>query len=162
MGEPFGALSFFKGLFMDAPKKTAKILPTRFSLAENTRNVWSVVPEVGIKPEDMVEPSYWAHVSAHLRPCDRIEAHAEDGTFFAEFLVVSSGRQTAKVVLLRKIDLEADDAPSASDEFSVQWKGPHHKFAVVRLSDRATLQHSFETKEAALGWLSSNSRTLAA
>ena len=147
---------------MDAPKKSPKVLPSRFSSAEVSRNSWMVVPDVGVTPEDMLEPSYWAHVSERLRACDRIDAHAEDGKFYAEFLVISSSRQAAKVVLLRKHDLDAADAEASSSEFAVQWKGPHHKHAVVRLRDKATLQHGFDTKEAALGWIASNSRTLAA
>lgn len=144
------------------PAKVRKIHPSRFKLAETSRNVYMIVPEDGTPFDSLLEPSYWSHIADKLRPTDRIEVIAEDGSYFAELLVRSQGRMTAKVSVLRKVDLDPPEAASQTLGFDVQWKGPHHKHAVVRLSDKSIMQGSFDTKEMALAWLALNARTLAA
>ncbi len=142
-------------------KGQRKIHPSRFKVADGARNVWVIVPEEGTRFEDILDPSYWAHISGKLRPTDRIEVYAEDGAYFAELIVRTSGRLTAQVALLRKVDLDPADQASPAVGHEVRWRGPHHKHAVVRMKDNQPIQTGFETKESALQWLSLNARTLA-
>lgn len=141
---------------------TQKIHPSRFKPADTARNIWVIVPEAAVKYEDILDPTYWAHIAARLRPMDRIEVFAEDGSYWAELLVISAVRLSAKVIELRKQELSPSDASAGANDFVVQWKGPHHKHAVVRLKDKQALQTGFETKEDAMAWLASNSKSLAA
>ena len=138
-----------------------KIHPSRFSLADSNRNVWSIVPEVGTPYSALSDASYWSHIADKLRPFDRIEVYAEDGAYWAELLVISAARLSAKVIELRKKDLDGVGMVSEPG-FEVQWKGPHHKHAVVRMKDKTALQSGFASKEDAMAWLASNSKTLAA
>jgi len=138
-----------------------KIHPSRFGSADQKRNIWHVVPEDGTVFDDVLAPVYWAHLASRLRPTDRIEVHAEDGSYFAELVVRSVGNLHAKVQVIRKIDFDvAVEAATDIAGHEVMWKGPHHRHAVVRGKD--IIQGGFETKDAAFSWLATNAKSLAA
>lgn len=139
-----------------------KIHPSRFKPADGVRNVWVVVPEEGVPYASLLDGSYWSHISEKLRPMDRIEVLPEDGSYFAELIVRGSGRQYANVVELRKVQLDTVAVTSPDNKYEVAWRGPHHKFCVVRTADKTSMQTGFDNKDAALSWLSSNIRSLAA
>lgn len=139
-----------------------KIHPSRFKQADGVRNVWVVVPEEGVPYEALLDDAYWAHIADKLRPMDRIEVLPEDGAYFAELIVRASGRQFANVIELRKVRLDTSAVASPDGRYDVQWKGPHHKFAVVRISDKTPMQTGFENKVDAFTWLSQNLHSLAA
>lgn len=128
----------------------------RIKLAEYVRNIFVIVPELNTKLEDMLRPAFWSHVAAKLHPSDRIEVIAEDGTYFAEFYVVSCGRNWAKVSLLRMHEL-AEDTPevtkAVSSEYEVQWAGGQEKARVIRLVDKQVLQAGLSSKKEAAEWL---------
>lgn len=146
---------------IDHPAKgQRKIHPTRFKEAAGDRNIWSVVPEHGTDFEALLKPEYWAHVAKSMRPTDRIEVNAEDGSYFAEFIVVACGDNSAKVTLLRKHDLETEGNAQEATAFEVVWRGPHHKYAVIRLSDKEAVQTGFATKSDGLQWLATNLKSL--
>jgi hypothetical protein len=47
-----------------------------------------VVPEDGTtKIEDLLNEAYWSMVAYKFKPCDIVEVHAEDGSYFAELYV---------------------------------------------------------------------------
>lgn len=135
---------------------------SRFTPADQVRNTWSVVPEEGTPMEALMEPAYWVHVARKLRPGDIIEVRAEDGAWFARLYVQATQRLSAKVALLDKHVFEDVAAEDAGGDFEVMWKGPHHRHSVIRKSDRKTLQHGFESREAAFLWLANNMKALAA
>lgn len=144
------------------PLAVRKIHPSRFREAEVSRNVWVVVPEHDTSFEDLLQPSYWAHIAEKVRPTDRIEVYAEDGSYFAELIVRTSTRLSVSVALLRKVDLETQIEMSSDDGFEVKWRGPYMKHSVIRSKDGASVQTGFDTKEAAIVWLGQNARNLAA
>lgn len=132
------------------------LTPERIKQAEFARNVFAISPEPNVKLADMLQPAFWSHVAAKLHPTDRIEVIPEDGTYFAEFYVVSCGRNWAKVSLLRMHELVEDTpeaASTASVEYEVQWAGGQEKARVMRLSDKAVIQSGFATKKDAAEWL---------
>lgn len=147
----------------------SKLHASRFKSAELTRLIYSAVPEAGMPFEDLLKPECWAHVAQLLRPGYRVEVLAEDGSYFAELLVVSAGRLWAKVAVLRKVDLSAVDsepANAANDAAtSVMWSGPHSKFRVMRQNaggGKDVLRDGFETREEATAWMADHLKALAA
>lgn len=131
--------------------------------ADFERTVHAVCPPYGIEFATLLEPSYWAHVAAMFKPRDRIEVYPEDGSYYAELFVVAAGRQWAKVVELRKVDLNAGAAiPVPAAEFVVNWGGPSHKHRVIRKSDNTVLKSGFSTPEEANAWLADYQKALAA
>lgn len=134
-----------------------KLPSSRFKLADYKRNEFRVSPEHGTTLEDIQKPEFWSHVAAHLAPFDTIEVIPEDGSFYAELLVITSGKQFATVKLLRQVDLGAQPAkekPAAQihPDYKVEWKGPTAKFCVIR-SDGEKMAEGLANKDEATAWL---------
>lgn len=148
-----------------APAKkpfTGKLSEARIGIAEGKRNIWVIVPELGTPYETVRDnPEFLSHVASRLRPYDRIEVFAEDGSYFAELIVRAAGRQFARLSELRFVALEALRA-EADTRFSVIYSGPHLKHTVLRVRDKAVLKNGFDTAEDAHGWLAANVKSLAA
>lgn len=130
--------------------------------AEFVRNVFAVVLPLGTKFEEIKDPAYWAHTAAKLHPTDRIEVMDEEGTFFAELLVVSCARNWAKVSVLRFHEL-VESLPTARQQQSDAMKDERAKYKVdwqqgtkarvIRLSDKQTLIDNLPSKADAEQWL---------
>jgi len=143
-------------------RRVPKLNITKLVLAEFRRAIHFAEPEDGVTAKDMLEPSYWADVSNKLRALDRIEALAADGSWFAEFIVLNSGRLWAKVEMLRYIELKSNAEVSGGDpEFDVVWRNPHHKYGVMRRADKSLLKEDFQTKEEAARWLQEHLQSIA-
>jgi len=115
--------------------------------------------------EDLLKPEYWAHVAQKLRPHTLIKVVPEDGSYWAELLVLSCDRLWAKVFVLRHHDLTAvveDSEATASRlaEFDIQWKGPVKKHVVIRKSDSTAVADGIQTKGEAQLWLDNHLKTL--
>ncbi|HET7409258.1 MAG TPA: hypothetical protein VFJ13_03595 [Paracoccaceae bacterium] len=134
----------------------------RFSAAEFERTVYVATPEHGTPYTDVLKREYWAHVGAMLKPFDRIEVRAEDGTWFAELIVRNAGPLFADVAELRKVDLDVAEPPAADSAFEIKWRGPVLKFGVVRKADGGALKDGFATRDEAARWLLGHTRAIAA
>ena len=136
-------------------RKVEPITMTNLASAEFIRNIHCATIPFGTKPEDLLKPEYWAHVSAEFKAWGRIEARAEDGTWFAEYLITEVGRNWAKVKLLSKHDLTTRDVSMTESEkysnpdlpYEVKWRG-QAKWSVVRKSDKAVMKDGMEKVEA--------------
>lgn len=138
------------------------IIEGRFQDASFARNIWSVVLPHDVPFEDLENPAFWAHVVRKLRVMDRIEVYREDGTEWAELLVTLTDRVSAKVVVLNRVSLEKAIAEDVDPEYAIGWAGPHHKYRVVRISDKQVVQAGFASADAAQKWLAEYTKALAA
>jgi hypothetical protein len=121
----------------------------------------------GVKPEDMLNPAFWAHQAVKLAPWHEIRARAEDGTWVANLLVLDCSRTWAKVKQLSFHSLTtADVAISQASETEVKaikdlhkvvHRGPH-KWSVVRNEDKAVLVEGIEQRDGATEWLDKHAR----
>ena len=149
----------------EAPKaketrEVSPAVPNRTQLAEHAFQHHVYTAESGDYPEDFLKPEYWALVAAKMQPFDHIEVRTDDGTYWAELLVVACDRTWAKVHKLRDARLQPVGEVAVDPQFKVEWKGPHHKFCVIRVSD-GSMVHSGETdKIAASRWLDGYIRTI--
>jgi hypothetical protein len=126
-----------------------RLTPNRFALAETRRNIWQIVPEDGTPYESLFDKDYWAAMAAKLRPYDRIEVLADDGSYYAELLVLSSTKTQAEVMELRKIDIATKEVAPVKEEFSVKWRGPHSKWSVIRTADGSIVKQGFDDADSA-------------
>lgn len=139
---------------MTEEKKLTTLMPARMKLAEYERQDWVVNAEEGTKISDILEPNYWAHVAAKFKPYDAIEVRAEDGSWIANFIVLGCDRNWAKVHLLSEHMLStADVSLTQATKHLVKWRGPEHKWSVIRLSDSQVLKTSFTSKDDACRWV---------
>ncbi len=144
------------------PKTAPQLHPSRFALAGHKRNLYFVTPAEGTTLDEVLQPVFWSHVAARLRPTDRVEVHAEDGSWFAELAVRDAGHLHATLVPLRVFEFDEIERHAASADHQVQWKGPHHRWTVVRLSDGQFVKTECASREEAQMWLAGNARMLRA
>jgi hypothetical protein len=146
------------------PREVPGLQAIRRTLAEQRRNIWHIEVDAGIEPNEMLAPSYWAHVAREFRQADRIEAHAEDGAWFAEFLVQDAGTNWAKVACLRAVKLETinpDRRGVILPGHTVGFGGNFAKWRVVRDVDKHVLRDKFPSEGDAFAWLSNYAKTVA-
>ena len=116
-----------------------RIQQARFKQAEGVRNVYYITAEVGTEWSDVMNPDYWAHIARTLRPADLVEVMDEGGTFYGRVLVIEVKQVAVVVQQLDLYDLTKlpKGAVSADDVYSIDWKGPHLKFVIMRGNIRA-------------------------
>lgn len=137
------------------------IHPTRMHLAEYDRQDWTVNADLGTKLEEVLEPDYWAHMAPQMQQYDHIEVRVDDGSWIAYLLVTACDRNWAKVKLLHRYDLVEDQSiPVASLRYKVDFKGPQHRWSVIRLSDGAYVHEGERTRLAAEQWMANHEKTV--
>lgn len=125
--------------------------------AEFVRFEWVARVAHGIRPEQLLVPEYWAHHAASLAPFAEIIVHAEDGSWYARYLVLDCSRTWAKVkpilgpVFLTTQDQSLTEASNAEVEaekakYQLTFRG-QHKWSVVRLADKAVMHEGSQQKE---------------
>lgn len=136
--------------------------PMKLSPSEFATVVWHWTLPVGQSLDDVLDPAYWQHVTAQLRPGHEIKIASEDRTIWAHLFVRDVAKMEATVAVLHSVTLGEDvDQGEDSDTF-VKWRSPQSKYGVFRKSDQECLQDKFETKEAALTWAAQRESGLAA
>ena len=138
-----------------------------FKVADYERTIYRAYPEEGTTAEDMLSRSYWAHIAKGLKPLDKIEAVAKDGTWYAEYLVLGCDRLWAKIVMLHKVNLSTADvsASQAEDSFTIKYVAGH-KWCVLTKPDYPTeapgyLKEGCLDRDEAKAWLKGHILTTA-
>lgn len=151
----------------DQPKAVLQLDAARFQQADVVRETWAVTVEQGVTRADILNPAFWSHIAYKLRPYARIEVRCDDGSMFADLVVLNSERTWARVYVLSWADLTTKDvsqsqsaqavqaASSAEPEkaFRVEYKGPHKRFCVIRNADNSYVRENEATKLDAQAWL---------
>ena len=140
---------------MEAVKKDSHrmISPTRVALAEYDRQDWVATAEVGTTKEEVLDPAYWAHLAAKMKPYDKIEVRVDDGEWMMELVVLACDRTWAKVHMLHFYQLAKVETKNMSTKHDPVWKGPHLKWCVIRNSDQTIVQEKLDSREAANVWI---------
>jgi hypothetical protein len=147
-----------------AKKRAVVIDPQRMQNAEYLRRDWVLTAEEGTTVDDVLDPSYWAHVAGQLTEYDRIEVRVDTGEYLLEMLVKQKGRNWAQVALLHHHDLVGDvkTGDVGGEEFEAIWKGPLLKWCAMRKADKQILEQKLGSREAAMAWINSYERTVLA
>ena len=139
----------------EAEKKNPQLQLAHFKQAENLRNIWCVQADRSVTQEQFLDETYWAHVAKMLRAGDRIEIMTEDNAYFAELMVLATGRLYAQVELMRYVEFDRPSPQaSAEAEFKIDWGGSISKYRILRGND--VLSEGHETEKAALRWRDSH------
>lgn len=143
------------------PKRNISIHPSRMKHAEHTRNEWTIDAEVGTTIEDVMEPSYYAHMAEQMQPFDHVNVRMDDGSWVAYLIVAGTGRNWARVRLDRKIEMTVDqDTPAETVRHRVEWKGPHFKWSVIRVADGEKVKEGCASKAEAAAWMVEHEKTI--
>lgn len=145
----------------DAPKRAVILMPARMSHAEFVRQDWVATAEEGTTIEDVLNPNYWSNMSAQMKPYDRIEVRVDTGEWLLELLVMNTDRNWASVVVLHQHDLQPEDAAAdVPNDFEPKFRGPMHKWCVMRKADKEVLESKLESKLAAEEWIRRYEQTI--
>jgi hypothetical protein len=141
----------------EADRKVQQISTIRFKPAEQISLTFIATAHENTFPEDLLDPAYFAHVASDLRPYYKIEARADDGTWFAEFLVLEVGRNWVRTYMLAKHMLTTSDVAmtqaAALSPYEVKWRGPHCKWSVIRKADKSVVHEGEESQPGADKWM---------
>ena len=129
----------------------------RFGATEQKNNFWTItVPGGEHKPskDELLHPSFLAHVAGKLSPYDEIRVRCDDGSFYARLLVTRTDWASAGCEVLEWKELNAvNDARTTTIGFDVKWNGPHDKWVVIRNSDKAVVHKGAGSQRDAQFWL---------
>jgi hypothetical protein len=148
-----------KAVMAEAPAP-APLSEDRWGLLESRNpGFWSCVPHA-VTIDHLQEPSYWANVARHMRPCTTFQVHWDDSSQFAEFYCLAAGRNWASVSLLRHHKLDKPVIPQAANRYGVAFNGPVDKFRITRLNDGAVIRAGFPSETEARKFLDEYVRKL--
>lgn len=142
---------------------TLKLLPGDLKRSEFARTEYVAAIASGTTIEQLEEPQFWSHVARDLRRTDKIVAIAEDGSYYAELIVTSTGVGFVKVRTLFHVPLEeaSDEDGDGEREPLCRIKHlPGQKWSVQRLSDGMWIKKGFEDREAARAYMIQYERTI--
>jgi hypothetical protein len=104
--------------------------------------------------EDLLNPHKWRQIAKSqptLKTGSVIEVLREDMAFFATMLVVGKVMDEVFLKFINFVALEDEKSnPSKESDFSIEWKGPIRKFAIIRKSDNSLRKDGLASKEEAL------------
>lgn len=148
----------------EAEKRETRIPPNRLSVDDYARTVFVATVEHGTTREDLTRPDFWSPVAVKMRPWDKIEVRTDDGTFYAELLVLSCDRTWAIVkelafVALGNKDISETKAAAVDSGYEVRFRGPHAKWTVIRKSDESVIKDGM-SKDEANQYLAQYTRTI--
>lgn len=145
-------------------QKIPKLGPSGLIRSEHARAEWTVIPAQHHSFEDVLQPVYWTHHAASFRPGHKVCVIPPDMSYYAELIVRFVTDNSAKVGLIShtKFDTEEQaDETLLPVDYRVEWVVGNRQYAVIRKSDKATLQ-SFKEKNDAVKWLIDNRKSLVA
>lgn len=143
-------------------RKIPQLVPTRMRVAEAVRQVHCVTVESADFPSDFVEPEFWSLVSKDMRPGDLVEVRDDSMTYFGLFYVMAADQTWAKVEPLFEKKLVPVSERQISPDYKVEYKGPHRKWCVLRISDKSAVHEGEPDRGAANVWLDGYVRTIGA
>lgn len=152
------------GLQATRPSAPKHLSPNSISELGYLRNSWDVIAARGVTIANVILPEYWLHVATKLRPTDKIEVIAEDGTWYAQLLVVNADRTWAKVFVLMHHDLTkaTENTPArAEDEYDVEWT-PAGKWTITKKTQKGQppLKDGFLSRLEAYQWLDGHIKSI--
>lgn len=133
----------------------ARINIGQLKQAEHANYRWVVEPKPETSFEDLLQEKTWANVANNrVRPMDLIHVHPEDGTYWAELLVLDVGAGGFRVKALRNVPLsETVKSDRVPPGYELRHRGKRYRFSVVRKSDGVLMKDGFATPDEALRWL---------
>lgn len=135
---------------------------------EQACSTYTIYPQPGDTVEDVLDPSYFAHVAKKLPQGTRIEfVFLGEDPRFLDTLVAASGEQWVKLKVITNVSFaaEAQEALGLSylekeGSYRVMYHGPMLKWCVQRVKDQAIIRKELEDEAAANKWLENYKRAL--
>lgn len=136
-----------------------QIIPARCKLADAVRTTHVITVEDASHPEDFLKPEFYSLVARDFVIGGHVEIIDDQMTFFGEYLITACDSTWAKVYPLREVKLVASKEMPVLADFSIEYKGPHRKFCVIRLTDKVIVHEGFQDRASANIWLIGYAKT---
>ncbi len=142
--------------------------PTSMQFAKHaSHDKQRVILPGGVPESWLKDPFFWTHVAKRLVPFDEVQVIPEDGSWIAEYYVVQTGDNWARLVQASKTVLEsvATEDEQLPKDYEVKFQGPVVGWAILRKGERlypGANDKKPSAKVDALEWLKNNTRNLAA
>lgn len=136
-------------------QRNVSLNASEMKLAEFERSVYRVTLQEEYTKDDLLNPSFWAHVAQSFRPTDLVEVYRVDGKVFAQLVVMSCDKTWAKMAILQYVDLakaEKSSLDGMESEYMVKLRGPK-RWSVIRRADNQILQENLFSESDAKNWL---------
>lgn len=130
-----------------------KLTPHLLKEAEYRRTVFEIVLDPGTEFDDVLKPAFWAHVARRLKPRNRIEVHAADGSWYAELMVRSASHVSAFVSPVHHVTF--DDMKAEADDlgdYLIKFRGAA-KWSAIRNADKAVVVEGLASRAEVMAWL---------
>jgi len=132
-----------------APVQKKRLHEGKLNIATQVRRHLFAYLPVGTVEADILNPDFWAHVSAQVQPLDIVETICEDGSWEGLYRVmyVSKGdvRLHRLYMVAHKTLVEAVSGPG----YDIAWKGPVAKWAIIKADTKEIVKGGFFPKDAA-------------
>lgn len=145
-------------------------LDKNFGIATLKFNRWSAELDEAQTLDDALTPTFWSGQAEKLMGHDKanprgrgdiIEIRKLDTGLYAELLVVEIGKGFIKTELVRRAEPEAVTVPDDSP-LTTRWNVGKRAHDVIRRSDNEVMARDFQTKAAALEWITKHLTAMAA
>jgi hypothetical protein len=132
------------------------LLKSDFNLSKAAKNTWFISLQDGLTKEDLLNPSFYAHVAEKIRPQDTIEVVSKGNTFYAELFVLSSDKNSVKVSVLRWHNFKENNVDFEDNEnYRIRYVA-NFGYQVIRVNDKKSMHDvGFNTKKEAVAFASS-------
>lgn len=146
---------------LETPETAAPVIPLKpgaVTFLEARNNAWSAVVPRGTTKERLLQSGFWSVAGDRFRAYDIIHVIDEGRAYFAQLLVVASGRGYVHLEVLNWLPLEAHltlEAGSLPPGFEIEWRGPDldARYCALRVADSVTIVKGKATREECLAAL---------
>lgn len=146
---------------LETPEVEAPVIPLKpgaVTFLEARNNAWSAVVPRGTTKERLLQSGLWSVAGERFRAYDVVHVIDEGRSYFAQLLVVASGRGYCHMAVLNWVPLEAHltlEAGGLPPGFLIEWRGPDHeaKYCALRVADSVTIVKGKDTREECLAEL---------
>lgn len=131
------------------------LLPGAVTFFDSRQNTWSAIVLAGTTKEQLLQSGIWSVAGERFRAFDLVRVLEASRAYYAELLVVASGRGYCSMHLLSFHPLEALltlEAGQLPPGFSIEYRGPDQdqQYCALRVADSVTIVRGKATREECL------------
>ncbi len=121
----------------------------------NFGNLWGAVLSAETTLDDATDPAFWSNHAHVVRASDEIRIEWDDGRGLVRAFVrqvSGAGTNMSRVAIAIESTCDFDpirQLPAAAGGYGIEFRGPHLKFVIVRLSDTKIVGENYDSPQAA-------------
>lgn len=132
--------------------------PSAVTFLEARNNTWSAVVDAGTTQERLLNSGLWSVAGERFRQFDIVHVIEASRAYYAQLLVVASGRGYCHMAILNWLPLEQTltaDGGQLPPGFKIEYRGPdtEARYCALRLADSVTIVSGMPSREECLAAL---------